>query len=194
MMIDRCQFLSRESPLLVPDRTTIGVNCNGNDIKIRNCRCNFFKHFAILAGSSSIIMGNHCFQGDSADPGPRSAIFVLARTNNRGTITGNYICDGSVEWTNEYDEAPDFSSEFSFSALSITSNVFLSQSTAPSFNFLIVKPYGPGHFINGLTVTGVVGRVFLVNAALAVLVRHHRVDLGHAATIVTARKRGSPRP
>ncbi|MBY5988061.1 glycosyl hydrolase family 28-related protein [Roseovarius atlanticus] len=154
MMIDRCQFLSRESPLLVPDRTTIGVNCNGNDIKIRNCRCNFFKHFAILAGSSSIIMGNHCFQGDSADPGPRSAIFVLARTNNRGTITGNYICDGSVEWTNEYDEAPDFSSEFSFSALSITSNVFLSQSTAPSFNFLIVKPYGPGHFINGLTVTG----------------------------------------
>ncbi|MEO1139648.1 MAG: glycosyl hydrolase family 28-related protein [Pseudomonadota bacterium] len=154
MMIDRCQFLSNESSLLVPDRQTIGVNCNGNDIKIRNCRVNFFKHFAILAGSSSIIMGNHCFQGDSADPGPRSAIFVLTRTNNRATITGNYICDGSIEWTNEYDEAPDFSSEFSFSALSITGNVFLSQSTAPWFNFLIVKPYGPGHFINGLTVTG----------------------------------------
>ncbi len=154
MMIDRCQFLSNESPLLVPDRESIALNTNANDVKIRNNRVTHFRHFAVMAGSTSIISGNHIFQGDAANPGPRSGGIILTRTNNRGTITGNYICDCSVEWTNEYDNAPDFSSEFSFSSLSITGNAFLSQSTAPWFNFIVVKPYGPGHFINGLTVAG----------------------------------------
>ncbi|WP_338550754.1 glycosyl hydrolase family 28-related protein [Roseovarius phycicola] len=154
LLVDRCNFSTNESSKLVTERQAIALNCNANDVKIRHCRASHFLHFAVLAGSSSIIIGNHIFQGDSADPGPRSAGIVLARTNNRGTITGNYIDSCSIEWGNEYDATPDFSSEFSFSALSITSNVFLSQSSAPSFNFLIVKPYGPGHFINGLTVTG----------------------------------------
>lgn len=154
MMIDRCQFLSNESPLLVDNRESIGLNANGNDVKIRNNRVVHFKHFAILGGSSSIILGNHIFQGDNGPVGPRSAGIVLTRTNNRATITGNYICDCSVVWANEHDEAPGFSSEFSFSGLSITGNVFLSQSTAPWFNFIVVKPHGTGHFINGLTVTG----------------------------------------
>lgn len=154
LLIDRCQFLSNESAKLVNERDTIGMNCNANDIKIRNCRVTHFLHFAILAGSSSLIIGNHMFQGDSADPGPRSASLVLTRTNNRGTIMGNYIDSGSIEWCNEHDAKPDFASEFSFSALSVTGNVFLSQSSAPWFNFFIVKPFGSGHFIDGLTVTG----------------------------------------
>lgn len=154
LLIDRCQFLSNETPLLVTERQSIGLNCNANDVKIRHNRVTHFRHFAVLAGSSSLILGNHMFQGDRADPGPRSACLVLTRTNNRGTITGNYIDSSSIEWGNEHDAEPDFQGEFSFSGLSITGNVFLSQSSAPSFNFLIVKPYGPGHFINGLTVTG----------------------------------------
>lgn len=154
MMIDRCQFLSAESPLLVNNRVSIGLNANGNDVKIRNNRVVHFKHFAVLGGSSSIILGNHIFQGDSGPVGPRDAGIVLTRTNNRATITGNYICDCSVVWANEHDEAPWFSSEFSFSGLSITGNVFLSQSTAPWFNFITVQPHGGGHFINGLAVTG----------------------------------------
>jgi hypothetical protein len=148
MMIDRCQFISNESPLRVVDRVSIGFNANANDLKIRNNRVMHFRHFAVMAGSSSIISGNHVFQGDSGPIGPRMAGFVLTRTNNRGTITGNYICDCSVEWSNEHDAAPDFAT------LSISGNVFLSQSTAPAFTFVTVKPHGPGHFINGLTVTG----------------------------------------
>ncbi|SLN53132.1 Pectate lyase superfamily protein [Roseovarius litorisediminis] len=154
MMIDRCQFLSDESPVLATERTSIALNANANDIKIRNNRVVHFLHFAVISGTSSIILGNHVFQGDSGPIGPRTAGFIMTRTNNRATITGNYICDCSVEWGNEHDQAPGFSSEFSFSALSITGNVFLSQSTAPWFRFLVVKPHGTGHFINGLTVTG----------------------------------------
>ncbi len=154
MMIDRCQFLSNESPLLVSERQSIALNTNANDVKIRDNRAVHFRHFAVVGGSSSIITGNHVFQGDAGAIGPRVAGFVMLRTNNRGSITGNYICDCSVEWVNEHDEAPEFSSEFSFSSLSITGNVFLSQSTAPWFTFILVKPLGPGHFINGLNVTG----------------------------------------
>lgn len=154
MMIDRCQFISNESSKLVTERSSIGLNTNGNDLKIRNCRITFFRHFAIIGGSSSIISGNHMFQGDSANPGPRVAGIVLTRTNNRATITGNYIDNCSIEWSNEYDSAPDFASEFSFSSLSITGNIFLCSSAAPWFTFFSIKPHGPGHFINGLAVTG----------------------------------------
>jgi hypothetical protein len=160
MMIDRCQFLSDETQLLVPNRQSIGVNINANDVKIRHNRCTYFKHFAVVGGTSSVILGNHVFQGDAADVGPRSAGIVMAHTNSRATISGNYICDCSIEWTNEHDKNPGFSSEFSFSAMSITNNNFLSQSTAPSFNFIRVKPYGTGHFINGLNVTGNTFRLF----------------------------------
>lgn len=154
MMVDRCQFLSEEQGVLVPARQSVGLNTNGNDVKIRDNRCAYFRHFAVIGGTSSVISGNHIFQGDAADPGPRSAGLVMAHTNSRATITGNYIDNCSIEWTNEHDEAPDFASEFSFSQMSITNNNFLSQSSAPSFNYIVVKPYGPGHFITGLIVTG----------------------------------------
>ena len=154
MMIDRCQFLSDEAPLLVSERRTIGFNANANDLKIRDCRATFFRHFAVMAGSSSLISGNHVFQGDSASGGVRSAGWVLTRTNNRGTITGNYIDNCFIEWGNEHDHAPDFASEFSFSALSITGNVFLASDMVPWFTYITVKPHGPGHFLDGVTVTG----------------------------------------
>jgi len=154
MMIDRCQFLSDESPLLVTERASIGFNANANDLKIRDNRATFFRHFAVMAGSSSLISGNHVFQGDSASNGIRSAGFVMTRTNNRGTINGNYIDNCFLEWPNEHDAAPDFASEFSFSALSVTGNVFLASDMVPWFTFITVKPHGPGHFLDGMTVTG----------------------------------------
>ena len=154
MMIDRCQFISDEGDKLATERTTIALNTNANDVKIRNCRITLFRHFAVIGGSSTIFSGNHMFQGDSANPGPRLAGIVLTRTNNRATITGNYIDNCAIEWSNEYDNAPEFESEFSFSSLSITGNIFLCSSAAPWFTFLTVKPHGPGHFLSGLAVTG----------------------------------------
>jgi hypothetical protein len=154
MMVDRCQFLSNESALQVAERQSIALNANANDLKIRDNRVTFFRHFAVLAGSSSLISGNHVFQGDSAVNGLRSAGYVLTRTNNRGTISGNYIDNCFIEWANEHDHAPDFAGEFSFSALSVTGNTFLASDMAPWFTFLAVKPHGPGHFLDGVIVTG----------------------------------------
>lgn len=154
MLIDQCQFLSSEDSEDVADRSSIALNANGNDVKLRNNRSTRFLHFAILEGSNSMIIGNHCFQGDSVSNGVRSAGIVLCSGYTSTTIAGNYIDNCFVEWTNERDPTPDFVSGFSFSAMSITDNVFLCGDCASWFSYVVVKPYGTGHFLNGVTITG----------------------------------------
>ena len=154
MLIDNCQFLSDEDSLDVSDRVSIALNTNANDVKLRNNRATRFLHFAVLDGRNNVIMGNHFFQGDSVADGVRSAGIVLSKSFSSSSITGNYVDNCFIEWTNETSEEPDFVSGFSFGALSVTDNVFLCSDVASWFSYLVVKPYGAGHFLNGLTVTG----------------------------------------
>ena len=154
MLIDRCQFLSAEDAMTVPQRRTIALNTNANDVKLRDNRATKFRHFALLAGGNSIVTGNHFFQGDSVDNGVRSAGLILAASYTSAVVTGNYVDNCFIEWTNEQDPTPGFTSGFSFSALSVTDNIFLSGEVAPWFSYLVVKPHGTGHFLNGVTITG----------------------------------------
>ncbi|CUH77284.1 Pectate lyase superfamily protein [Tritonibacter multivorans] len=154
MLVDNCQFLSDEDPLDVSDRTSIAINVNGNDVKLRHNRATRFRHWAILSGQNHTITGNHFFQGDSVAAGVRSAGIVLTQTFCSTTISDNYIDNCFVEWSNEYDATPDFDAGFSFSALSVANNVFLSGDVAPWFSYLVIRPYGTGHFLNGLSVVG----------------------------------------
>jgi len=211
MLIDRCQFLSDEGSLLAGQRKTIALNTNSNDVKLRDNRASFFRHWAVLAGSSSLISGNHVFQGDAASNGVRSAGLVLTRTNNRGTVGGNYIDNCFIEWVNEHDAAPDFAGEFSFSALSVTGNVFLASGIAPWFTYLTVKPHGPGHFLDGVVVTantfraiGTIDRVEAVDTSYADLDydrignvtfaenSFHNVDIPAQSPLVMAHVEASP--
>lgn len=152
MMIDRCQFLSDESPLKVQDRVSIGLNSNSNDIKIRENRIVHFKHFAIIGGTGSVITGNHWFHGDGEPQGVRKGGIVFTIPNVLALITGNYIDNNFIEMTNEHDPTPDFSNQFSFGGIAITGNVFLATHVAPWFKFLIIKPYGTGHSLQGISV------------------------------------------
>ncbi|WP_147107297.1 glycosyl hydrolase family 28-related protein [Tateyamaria sp. syn59] len=154
ILIDRCQFLSAEEAENVADRTSIGFNVNSNDAKIRDCRATQFRHFMLLAGQNHLIKGNHFFQGDAVADGFRTAGIVLQDNYTASVVTGNYIDNCFVEWTNERDPTPGFTSGFSFSSFSLTDNVFLSGDVAPWFSYLVVKPHGTGHFLNGVTVTG----------------------------------------
>ncbi len=154
MLIDKCQFLSSEDPLDVADRTSIGLNANANDVKLRNNRATRFRHFALIAGSNNVVLGNHFFQGDGVPDGIRSAGMIFASSNTSSNFTGNYVDNCFLEWTNEHAVSPDFNSGFSFSALNISDSVFLATNVAPWFSYIVVKPYGSGHFINGLSVTG----------------------------------------
>ncbi|MBW4961324.1 glycosyl hydrolase family 28-related protein [Sulfitobacter sp. CW3] len=152
MFIDRCQFLSSEDSLNVADRKTIGINCNANDVKIRDNRATRFRHFALIAGQNNIITGNHFFQGDTVINGIRSAGLIIAAQHTGSVVQGNYIDNCFIEWTNEQDQAPDYSNEYSFSSLAISGNIFLSGEVAPWFSYIVIKPHGSGHVINGLTI------------------------------------------
>lgn len=154
LLVDRNQFLSAQDGLPAQDRTNIGLNTNGHDVKIRDNRITQHRHFAVVAGTSSLIQGNHWFQGDGITNGIRLGGLVLTAANTRASIVGNYIDNCFIEWTNEHDSAPDFANEFSFSALHVTQNVFLCGYTAPWFRFIVIKPFGAGHFINGLCIEG----------------------------------------
>lgn len=154
MLIDRCQFLSDEDALDVVDRVSIAMNAHANDVKLRNNRATKFRHFAVLGGANSTVIGNHFFQGDNVVDGTRTAGIVVARNYASTTITGNYVDNCFVEWTNEHDATPGFVSGFSFAAMSITDNIFLSGDVAPWFSYIVVKPFGAGHFLNGVTVSG----------------------------------------
>jgi Pectate lyase superfamily protein len=154
MLIDRCEFLTAEDALDVSDRTSIAINANANDVKLRNNRSTKFRHFAVLGGSNSVVLGNHFFQGDSVSAGVRSAGLVLVNNHTSTVVNSNYVDNCFIEWTNERDATPNFSSGYSFSALSVGDNVFLSGDVAPWFSYIVVKPHGTGHFLNGISVTG----------------------------------------
>ncbi|WP_299294187.1 glycosyl hydrolase family 28-related protein [uncultured Tateyamaria sp.] len=175
MLIDRCQFLSTEESATVDQRTTIALNVNSNDVKLRDCRATQFRHFAILAGQNHLVMGNHFFQGDGVSGGLRTAGIVLQDNFTASVISGNYIDNCFVEWTNERDPTPGFTAGFSFSSFSLTDNVFLCSSVAPWFSYLVVKPHGAGHFLNGLTVKG--NRFRSINGTID---RAERVDTSFA--------------
>ncbi|WP_347267271.1 right-handed parallel beta-helix repeat-containing protein [Paracoccus sp. (in: a-proteobacteria)] len=155
MLIDRCEFLSNEMSDLAQNRTTIALNVNNNDAKIRHSRFIRFAHFAVMNGGGHMIEGNHWFQGDNAQNGVRFGGLILTQTNAQTTVTGNYIDNCSIEWTNEHDARPNFEGdEYSFGGLTVTGNTFLTSNTTLGFNWLVVKPYGTGQFIHGLAVMG----------------------------------------
>lgn len=177
MFVDMCQFLSNEQALASQDRVSIALNVNANDAKLRNNRIVRFAHFAVMNGTGHLILGNHFFQGDDEVVGIRRAGIIFTQTNVSTVITGNYIDNCFIEWGNEHDVAPDFNNEFSFGGLNITGNVFIASFVAASFRWVVIKPQGAGHFLNGFTLSNnsfrtfnaTVDRVDMVDTTFATL-------------------------
>lgn len=159
LMVDGCQFQSNELDIPAQTRTTIALNVNANDAKLRNNRVVRFAHFAILGGSGHIILGNHFFQGDDQVAGLRRAGIVFTSTHARSLVTGNYVDNCFLEWSNEHDPEPGFGDELSFGGLTITGNTFMAIDVSSAFRWIVVTPRGPGHFINGLIVSNNAFRV-----------------------------------
>ena len=154
LQIDRCHFRSDEQQTPATARVSSGFNVNANDAKIRDNRFQRLGTTMVLKGNGHLIVGNHWFQGDNETDGPRVPGLVLTETNVKSVITGNYIDNCFIEWTNEHDATPDFGTEFSFGGLTITGNIFTVNDAAPWHAWIVIKPYGSGHFIQGLSVTG----------------------------------------
>ncbi len=153
LLVDGCQFLSSEMQVPAQDRTSIALNVNANDVKIRSNRFVRFGHTMVMDGSGHLIVGNHWFQGDDETNGVRVAGLVLTQTNVQTAVTGNYIDNSVIEWTNEYSPDPNYGSEYSFGGLTVTGNTFISMNSAPWFTWFSIKPYGTGHYIQGLNIS-----------------------------------------
>ncbi|MFZ1469166.1 MAG: right-handed parallel beta-helix repeat-containing protein [Paracoccaceae bacterium] len=175
MFIDYCQFLSNEQALDAQDRTTIAINVQANDVKMRNNRIVRFKHFAVMNGTSHMIYNNHFFQGDDAPAGLRVAGLVFTQTNVATVVAGNYIDNCFIEWGNEHDPEPAFNNEFSFGGLNVVGNIFIASDVSSAFRWVVVKPYGSGHFFNGFSLVNNTFRVFN-----AVVDRVEMVDTSYA--------------
>jgi hypothetical protein len=177
MVIDRCEFLSPEMELPVSQRTAIAFNSNKNDLKIRNNRFVNFHHTMVIGGEGSLIVGNHWFQSDYEPDGIRTGGLIFTQTHVKSIVTGNYIDNCTIEWTNEYESDPDFGVQYSFGGLSLTGNIFTAIDVAPWFSWLVVKPYGSGHYLYGLnvscnvfrTISGAIDRIEKVDTTYAAL-------------------------
>ena len=189
MLLDRNQFLSNEQTLRVQDRKTIAFNTNSNDVKIRDNRSVKFRHFGVFGGNGNLITGNHWFQGDNETNGLISAGIVLTNTNVKTTIHGNYNDNSYIEWGNEHDPAPEMSGEFSFGGLTINANIFTANGISAASNFIRIKPYGPNHFINGLSICDNVFKHLngnALHAAEGVDDSHAPLDYGRARNFLMA--------
>ncbi|MEM7439137.1 MAG: glycosyl hydrolase family 28-related protein [Pseudomonadota bacterium] len=153
LLLDRNQWLSNEQSLAVSQRKSIGFNVNANDAKVRNNRAIRWLHWGVLGGAGNIITGNHFFQDDPTGGGIRSAGLVIAENSPKTLIVGNYVDQCFIDWTNEYDATPSITSGFSFSAMTITGNHFTSSASVDWFRWISIKPYGTGHFLNGVTIS-----------------------------------------
>ena len=175
MLVDNCIFLSSEAPVRSQDRVSVAINVNANDVKLRSNLVQRFGKFAVMAGTYHLIEGNHFYHGDNEQNAVRQSGIVLTYPNTVTSITGNYVDNTFLEHTNEHDPTPNWGGEYSFGGLSITNNVMLVSNTLSGFKFIVVKPYGTGHFLSGQIVTGNVFRT--VNATPN---RPEGVDTTHA--------------
>lgn len=150
--LDRCFFVSDEQSVAAAARQSVAFNINSNDAKIRDNRFQKFGHTGIVNGNGHLFVGNHWFQGDGDSDSPRKAGIVFTYPNVKSIITGNYLDNSFIEMTNEHDHAPGFNSEYSFGGLTITGNIFTVNDSSDDFAWIVVKPYGSGHFIQGLSV------------------------------------------
>jgi hypothetical protein len=106
----------------------------------------------------------------------RRAGIVFTGMNVKSVLPGNYVDNCFIEQSNEHDPNPSYADEYSFGGLTVTGNIFMVSGAAPWFRWFVVTPRGPGHFIQGLNVSGNVFRT--VNCTID---RVERVDTTHAA-------------
>lgn len=153
LTVDSCQFWSNEQNANVQDRTTIALNVNANDAKIRDNRVVRFAHFAVVNGGGHLILGNHFFQGDNARSGVRRAGLILSRRHPRLTFSGNYVDNCWIELSNEHDAYPNYTSGESFNGISISGNHFFATDPSSAFRWIVVAPKGSGHFLEGVNIS-----------------------------------------
>ncbi|MEM8787679.1 MAG: glycosyl hydrolase family 28-related protein [Pseudomonadota bacterium] len=150
--IDQCEFLASDASELVENRRSVALNVNKNDAKLRHNRCVNFLHFAIIAGTGNLVLGNHFWQDDPEDPGERTAGLILTERQSKTAVTGNYIDNMFVELTNEHQTNAANTNGQPFGSVTFSGNIWTGTKIPNWFRFIVLTPLGNNHRIEGLNV------------------------------------------
>lgn len=164
LTLEHCEFSSDEQNTPNENRSSIGFNCNSNDNRIRHCRGARFRHFCVLGGTNIMFHANHVYQGsDGSDSRLAGVVFTEAKINS--SITGNYIDNCWIEWSNEHAVTINQSSVIG--SATFDGNFFFASGVPSSFRFIRIYPFAANNGLTDITVTdnsfrvtgGSIGRV-----------------------------------
>ena len=150
MWVDNCDFGSAEGHLPANARSTVAMNFNSNDVRVRHCRGSRFKHFAVFAGGNVMFHSNHFFQGGGGSTS-RTAGVIFGDGIVNSSVTGNYVDNCWIEMTNEYKE--NLSGNRILGGIVIDSNVFLSVGGLNDFSFIRMRPHTTDGKIRNIAIT-----------------------------------------
>ena len=136
------------------------MNTNANDVKIRDNRIMMFRHFAVIGGFN-----------DLDDRQPLVPRGYAAKRGAHGR-RGHYLAESVVQLsaaiisittslngpTSTAAEPASWQPVLLWWSDDQSNNIFFASNVAASFKFLVIKPYGVGHFIHGFSVMGNVFR------------------------------------
>ncbi len=147
-----CYFNSCEEGLSAKDRQSIAISLRRNDGKIIDCLASFFLHFCFLDQSGYIITGNHFYQGNFTKTPDRTAGIVICYKNGNSCIVGNYVDNAHIEISNEQEYYYKNWNKSLFGGVTITGNYFCALNVDKNYHWIVLRPYGNGHHIDGLEV------------------------------------------
>jgi len=156
LTIAATQILGDESPS--QRRETVGLNANGNYLRIHDSVFGHLTHFAVVAGAGASITGNEWTHGHQVERSRPQGGLILTKPMCASVITANSFLNGAVVWTSEHMAASHGKRPNIFGGLTITGNSFTTNALAHWVTFLHIAPYGPAHVLDGLSVVGNVFR------------------------------------
>ena len=187
--VESCNFQSDEWVVEASERKAIAISTKKNDMKIRNNRCTYFRHFAVLGGTGHIISGNHFFQDNPNGGESRSAGMVLTDGFSKSLFVGNYIDNCWIECTQEHIYGDRSSVNAFIGYQTITGNHFTLSNIddASGFAFIKFRPFGNNEKLVGLSV---IGNVFVnycdtnMESAEAIVTANGNIDWNKTTDVV----------
>jgi len=154
-----------------------------HDVKIRDNRAHPLPPLCCCLRANNIVT-EPFLQGDTAKTGPPLLGGSLRRSITASVVSeiklSSTIC--FVEWTNEQDPLPEYSSELFFQLLSISVQYYFFGEVAPVVQHIVINPMGRSNVINGLLHQ----RQPFSAASMGLLMRCGRIDTSFAIWIFSA--------
>ena len=142
--IESCQLGSWEWSVPANERRTIGICTHSGDMKIRNNRGVYFRHFMVIARGGHIIMGNHFFAENPDASLERNAGIVFSSGGTKTTFTGNYVDHCWIELGFEHNGGALERGNKNFEGIQILGNIFTGKTVASGSpnHFIVLAPLG----------------------------------------------------